>query len=127
MVHNYWLGIMAGAFVIALALWLGLVFYADRHPAARGPADFQPRREVIGGEFEAREGGRQLVPHFGRPDDAPETESGLPGSGQSPVPEQARRTPAAAPATPAGLPGAPLPEQPAAPAHEQSQPQSHRS
>jgi hypothetical protein len=125
MVHNYWLGIMAGAFVIALSLWIGLVFYAERHPAARQPGDFQPRREVIGGEFEAREGGRQLVPHFGQPTDLPESESGRLGEGQQlPVPGQARRTPAAPQAAPAGQPGASLPEQGQAPEHEQAQPQT---
>ena len=38
-IHNYWLGIMALAFVIAIVAWISLVFYADRHPVrrARGP------------------------------------------------------------------------------------------
>src|SRR5258708_35561356 len=69
--QNYWIGIMAGAFVVAMAAWLLLVFNADRHPG-RTPQSSAPQREVIGGEFEAREGGRQLMPHPAQPFPAPD-------------------------------------------------------
>ncbi len=60
-IHNYWLGIMALAFAIALVIWISLVFYADRHPV--GKVREPPRRgEVTGGSFTAAEGGRQVTP-----------------------------------------------------------------
>ncbi len=63
---NYWLGIMALAFAAALAVWIVVVFRADRNPSRRAQ-DSTPHREVIGGAFEAREGGRQLMPDPGTP------------------------------------------------------------
>ncbi|MDA8318206.1 MAG: hypothetical protein M0030_00110 [Actinomycetota bacterium] len=63
---NYWIGIMAAAFVIALATWLGLVFYADSHPHGKA-GESSPHREIMGGSFEAREGGRQVMPIPGVP------------------------------------------------------------
>ena len=57
---NYWLGIMALAFAIAMALWIVLVFWAGR--VKHKVHENSPRREVIGGSFEAHEGGRQVVP-----------------------------------------------------------------
>jgi len=63
---NYWLGIMALAFAAALALWIVLVFRAERLPP-RPPQESTPHREVIGGTFDAREGGRQVMPHPGAP------------------------------------------------------------
>ena len=57
----YWLGIMAVAFAAAMALWIGLVFRAGRHAPHR-PQESAPHREVIGGAFEARQGGRQVMP-----------------------------------------------------------------
>ncbi|MHB1595076.1 MAG: hypothetical protein ACYCO9_10755 [Streptosporangiaceae bacterium] len=63
---NYWIGIMAVAFVIALAIWIGLVFYADSHPHGEA-GESSPHREVMGGSFEAREGGRQVMPIPGVP------------------------------------------------------------
>ncbi|HVB45144.1 MAG TPA: hypothetical protein VNF47_20910 [Streptosporangiaceae bacterium] len=59
--QNYWIGIMAIAFALALVLWLTLVFRANRHPHGMGQGT-SPRREVLGGSFEAREGGRQVMP-----------------------------------------------------------------
>ena len=60
-IHNYWLGIMALAFVLAVATWIGLVFWASRHPAGK-LQDSWPHRDVMGGAFSAREGGRQVTP-----------------------------------------------------------------
>ena len=61
---NYWLAIMAVAFAAALALWIVLVFRADK-PRPGPPQDSTPRREVIGGAFTARQGGRQVMPDPG--------------------------------------------------------------
>lgn len=77
---NYWLGIMAAAFAVALTAWIALVFMADRQ-RPRQPQESMPHREVIGGEFEAREGGRQLMPHPGDPSAPP---------GEPTVPQQRR-------------------------------------
>ena len=60
-IPNYWLGIMALAFVIAIAVWISLVFWANRHPGGQIQEPW-PRRDVIGGAFSAREGGRQVTP-----------------------------------------------------------------
>jgi hypothetical protein len=60
-IHNYWLGIMALAFVLALIVWIGLVFNAGRHPGGKAQESW-PRREVMGGSFTAMEGGRQVMP-----------------------------------------------------------------
>ncbi len=47
---------------VALAVWITMVYRADKHPGpptrARGS---KPRREVIGGSFRGT-GGRQLMP-----------------------------------------------------------------
>ena len=58
---NYWLGIMAVVLAVTLALWIGLVFRADRQQSGR-PQESLPKREVIGGSFAARQGGRQVMP-----------------------------------------------------------------
>ncbi len=64
-IHNYWLGIMALAFTLAIVAWIALVFYADRHPV--GKVREPPRRgEVMGGSFTATEGGRQVMPEPGK-------------------------------------------------------------
>jgi len=63
---NYWLGIMAVAFAAVLALWIGLVFRAERLRPGR-PHESSPHRDVIGGAFAAREGGRQVMPDPGAP------------------------------------------------------------
>ncbi len=60
-IHNYWLGIMAAAFVIALAIWILLVLNADKHPEGNWRGSV-PRRDVTGGSFAASEGGRQVMP-----------------------------------------------------------------
>jgi hypothetical protein len=92
-IHNYWLGIMAVVLAIALVIWIGLVFWADRHPAGR-TQDSRPRREVIGGSFTASEGGRQAMPH---PNIPPQTT-------QEGTPTEPRRAPAPRePATPERL------------------------
>lgn len=62
----YWLGIMAVAFAAALALWITLVFRAGREGPHR-PQESEPHREVVGGAFEAREGGRQVMPDPWKP------------------------------------------------------------
>jgi hypothetical protein len=62
----YWLGIMAVAFAGALALWITLVFRAGRDVPHR-PQESEPHREVVGGAFEARQGGRQVMPDPGMP------------------------------------------------------------
>ncbi len=145
MLHNYWLGIMAVAFAVTLAAWIALVFNADRHPGGR-QQEHQPMREVMGGEFVAKEGGRQLVPHFGEPlepfDEHAEPAAGTAQAGTAQagtaqpadtaqpaeteppiaVPEQARRVPAAA-----NQPEVSLPAQGAAPDSEQAQPASSGS
>lgn len=54
---------------IALAVWLGAVYRASRHPDS-GPGKM-PRREVIGGTFRAG-GGRQLMPRRDAPVDIAE-------------------------------------------------------
>jgi hypothetical protein len=60
-IHNYWLGIMALAFALAVVLWIGLVFNASRHPGGKAQESW-PHRDVMGGHFSAREGGRQVTP-----------------------------------------------------------------
>jgi hypothetical protein len=62
----YWLGIMAVAFAGALALWIILVFRAGRDVPHRRQ-ESEPHREVVGGAFEARQGGRQVMPDPGMP------------------------------------------------------------
>jgi hypothetical protein len=74
---DYWLGIMAAAFVIALAIWIGLVFNADRHPHGYSRLP-KPRGDVNGGSFIAGQGGRQVTPHPG------ETPEPMPGDAQAP-------------------------------------------
>jgi hypothetical protein len=79
-IPNYWLGIMALAFAVALAIWISLVFWAERHPGGRTQPP--PPREVIGGMFVAKDGGRQVMPD---PREPPEP-TPLPPT--PPVPEQ---------------------------------------
>jgi hypothetical protein len=61
-IHNYWLAIMAGAFALAMVTWIGLVFWADRHPHGYQQNEPTTQREVMGGAFLAQDGGRQVVP-----------------------------------------------------------------
>jgi hypothetical protein len=82
---NYWLGIMAVALAATLALWIGLVFRADRQ-RPRPPQESGPHREVIGGAFMAREGGRQVMPD---PEAPLVPESGAAVPRQAPSPEGA--------------------------------------
>jgi hypothetical protein len=107
-----------------LGVWLTLVFYADRHPQGR-PQNSLPRREVIGGEFEARDGGRQLMPIPGEANLA----TGMSGGEAAPAAEGAGtgtgvRIPAQAGPAAAQEPSAP--RQREAPEHEQAQPQADR-
>jgi hypothetical protein len=60
-VSSAWLAVMAICLAAALAVWLTLVFLADRSQAGR-PQENSPHREVVGGTFEARRGGRQVMP-----------------------------------------------------------------
>jgi hypothetical protein len=103
---NYWLGIMAVAFAAALAVWIGLVFRADRKGSDHPQVPLPPR-EVIGGTFEARRGGRQVMPDPfeplahdddktsqqlpapARPAAAEPVTGAVPQQRQAPVPEQA--------------------------------------
>lgn len=55
-----WLAVMALCLAATLAIWLMLVFLADR--SAGKPQENSPHREVVGGTFEARHGGRQVMP-----------------------------------------------------------------
>ncbi|HET7013418.1 MAG TPA: hypothetical protein VFI65_05890 [Streptosporangiaceae bacterium] len=84
---NYWLGVMAAAFAIGLAIWIGLVFWADRHPHGYSHEPNQ-RGEVTGGSFTAAQGGRQVTPHPG------ETPEPVPGDAPEPfVPPAPRQSP----------------------------------
>jgi hypothetical protein len=78
-IHNYWLGIMALAFVLALVLWISLVFYAERHPGGQAQ-EHTPRGDVTGGSFIAAEGGRQVTPD---PRKAPSGEYVRPAAGNA--------------------------------------------
>lgn len=78
---NYWIGIMAVAFVVALATWLSLVFYADSHPHGKA-GESLPHREIMGGSFDAFEGGRQVMPHPGVPSAREPVHDSLAGAGQ---------------------------------------------
>jgi hypothetical protein len=64
---NYWLGIMAVAFAAAMALWITVVFRAGRDAPHRRQPESGPHREVVGGAFDAHEGGRQVMPDPGAP------------------------------------------------------------
>jgi hypothetical protein len=132
--QNYWLGIMAAAFVLALGVWLSLVFYADRHPQGR-PHNSLPHREVIGGEFEARDGGRQLMPIPGElnlptgasiPAQAGPATAGEPRPAHAGQPVASGQPAAPGPAAPSEQPGMSAPRQRDAPEHEQAQPQADR-
>ncbi len=85
-IHNYWLGIMAAAFAAAMAVWIWLVLRADKHPHGYSSGETRPlRREVLGGAFVARDGGRQVVPDRREP-----PESGpLPSEPAATVPARA--------------------------------------
>jgi hypothetical protein len=106
---NYWLGIMAVAFAGAMTVWIVLVFWAGRDIPKR-PEDPLPPREIIGGVFEARRGGRQVMPDPREPI-AHEDETG-PVSGTV-VPEQ-RKGPVSGTVVPEQR-KAPVPEQDPAP------------
>jgi hypothetical protein len=86
---NYWLGIMAVAFAAALAVWIGLVFRADK-PRPGPPQDSTPHRDVIGGAFTAREGGRQVMPDPGATL-VPESARGVRGQARPSTVEQPYR------------------------------------
>ncbi|HUZ52166.1 MAG TPA: hypothetical protein VMU94_06520 [Streptosporangiaceae bacterium] len=106
---NYWLGIMAVALAATLAIWIALVFRADRYQS-RQPQEPVPKREVIGGIFAARKGGRQVMPDPEEPivHDDWEVPEVAPG-----VPEQTARTPEQAASFPeqgANVPGQASPE-----------------
>jgi hypothetical protein len=88
---NYWLGIMAVAFAGAITVWILLVFRADRKIPDR-PEDPLPPREIIGGAFQARRGGRQVMPDPTEPivhDD----EAGVPGPVPGTVVPEQRKGP----------------------------------
>ena len=120
---NYWLGIMAVVLAITLAVWIGLVFRADKHQSGP-PPEPAPNREVIGGSFAARKGGRQVMPD---PEEAivhddwaetevapsvPEQAAGMADTQEPARPATTRR--AAQPAVP-GQRAEPVPEQTPAP------------
>ena len=60
---------------VALTTWLLLLFYANAHPS-RGRYSADLPTEVRGGEFQAVEGGRQLMP-------IPEHRPAVPGQRQA--------------------------------------------
>jgi len=74
---NYWLGVMAAAFAIALTVWISLVFWAGRRTPDRPEVPLPPR-EIVGGAFQARQGGRQLMPDPLEPIVHDETSEDLP-------------------------------------------------
>jgi len=57
----YWLGIMALTLAATLGVWILLVLGSGGKSLGRGQ-DNSPHQEVIGGTFEARRGGRQVMP-----------------------------------------------------------------
>lgn len=112
---NYWLPIMAVAFAGALAVWIVLVFRASRKIPDR-PEVPMPSREIIGGAFEARRGGRQVMPDPFDPIVHDEDET----SQELPLPSQdARDALDAKPAEAAPVTGTAVPEQRKAPVPEQ--------
>lgn len=58
---DIWLVVMAICLAAALATWIFLVFRSERHTPEQLHDSF-PHREVIGGKFDAHEGGRQVMP-----------------------------------------------------------------
>jgi hypothetical protein len=127
---NYWLGIMAVAFAAALALWIALVFRAERL-RPRPPQESTPHREVIGGAFDAREGGRQVMPHPGAPLE-PEARQDQPRQGEQTdeqAPEQEANRGVPEHETDRGVPehktDRGVPEQRAAPQAEQAPARQH--
>jgi hypothetical protein len=80
-IHNYWLGIMALAFALAIAVWIGLVFMANRHPGGKAQESW-PHRDVMGGAFSAAQGGRQVTPD---PRVPPESEAELKAESEAEV------------------------------------------
>ena len=56
-----WLAVMALCLALALATWIVLVFRSEKHEPEM-LHDSLPHREVIGGKFDAHEGGRQVMP-----------------------------------------------------------------
>jgi len=114
---NYWLPIMAVAFAGAITVWIALVFMADRKQS--NPTEVPPPpREIVGGMFEARRGGRQVMPDPFGPivHDDDETSQELSGP-----------APAAGPAGPAApVTGTAVPEQLRAPAPEQAPARENR-
>jgi hypothetical protein len=106
---NYWLGIMAVAFAGAMTVWIVLVFWAGRNIPKR-PEDLPPPREIIGGVFEARRGGRQVMPDPREPI-AHEDETG-PGPAGSAGPAPAAPVSGTVPEQRKGpVPGTVVPEQ----------------
>jgi hypothetical protein len=95
-IHNYWLAIMALSFALAMTLWIGLVFYANRHPGGKAQESW-PHRDVMGGSFEARQGGRQVMPD--------------PTSPPEPQPEPGPEPEATVPAAPKPTPPMPAPRE----------------
>jgi hypothetical protein len=58
---NYWLGIMALTLAATLGVWILLVLWSGGKSMGRRQ-DNSPHQEVMGGTFEARRGGRQVMP-----------------------------------------------------------------
>jgi hypothetical protein len=78
---------------LALAVWISMCFWADAHPVHKGTRKNLPY-EVSGGAFEARDGGRQLMPV---PERRP-MPTGAEGGATASVPTQ-RQAPGATAAT----------------------------
>lgn len=76
-----WLAVMAICLAATLAIWLVLVFMADRSTGE--PQENSPHREVVGGTFQARHGGRQVMPDPTEPIlHNPDVAAGVPGQRQ---------------------------------------------
>ena len=101
-VSSAWLAIMAVCLAAALAIWLTLVFLAARTSAGR-PQENSPHREVVGGTFEARHGGRQVMPDPTEPIlHNPDVAARVPGPRQNSEAEKAEAEKAEAEKTAAG-------------------------
>jgi hypothetical protein len=117
---NYWLGIMAVVLAITLAVWIGLVFRADKQQSGR-PREPVQNKEVIGGAFAARKGGRQVMPDPEEPivhDDwvEPEVAASVPDqAAREPEPARPDATRQAVQPTVPGQRAEPVPEQTPAP------------
>jgi hypothetical protein len=100
----YWLGIMALTLAATLGVWILLVLWSGGKSLGRRQ-DNSPHQEIMGGTFEARQGGRQVMPDpmepitqepgladgeqaHGSADTGQVSDVKAPEQGKGPVPEQ---------------------------------------